>query len=276
MMSYLKLTNFELSRFFKIYVVLIGVTLVMQILGVVFTANNYMGEIEEQLSTGSTVELAILGWGKFSFDFITRGFWFSAPILLCIASLLIYVFFIWYRDWLGKNTFAYRLLMLPTARLNVFLAKATAIFLMVLGLISIQLVFLTIENELMKMIVPSTFREDLTINEIIYGFDYLRVLYPVSLIQFFINYGIGFMAVMVVFTGILFERSFRWKGIILGVLFAGISLNVFFLPILIDEIILNHFFYRTELFFLMFISGLIVIAGSIWMSNYLLNKKIRV
>jgi hypothetical protein len=276
MMRYLKLTNFELSRFFKIYMVLIGITLVMQTLSVVWTANNYLGEINEQLSSGSTVEEAINGWGLFSFDFITRGFWFSAPILLCIVSLLIYVFFIWYRDWFGKNTFAYRLLMLPTARLNVFLAKASAIFLMVLGLISVQLVFLTLENELMKMIVPNTFREDLTINEIINSFDYLRVLFPVSLIQFFINYGIGFMAVIVVFTGILFERSFRLKGIILGVLFFGISLIVFFLPILLHETILNHFFYPTELFILMFISGLIVIAGSIWMSNYLLNKKIRV
>ena len=40
--------------------------------------------------------------------------WFLGPIALCIAALIIYVFFIWYRDWLGKNTFAYRLLMLPT------------------------------------------------------------------------------------------------------------------------------------------------------------------
>ena len=37
---------------------------------------------------------------------------------------MIYVFFIWYRDWLGKYTFAYRLLMLPTTRINIYFAKA--------------------------------------------------------------------------------------------------------------------------------------------------------
>lgn len=276
MMRYLKLTNFELNRFFKIYVVLIGITLIMQLIGVVFISNNYIGDIEELISEGNSVEQALREWGIFSFSAITRSFWFSAPISLCVVSLLIYVFFIWYRDWFGKNTFAYRLLMLPTARINVFFAKASAIFLMVLGLISVQLIFLMIENEVMKLIVPSQLREDLTLNEIIYSFDSLRVLYPTSLIQFLIHYGIGLMAVLVTFTGVLFERCFRWKGIILGVAFAGLSFLVLVSPLLIQEFLVENFFYPTEIFILMVVTALIVTSGSIWMSHYLLNKKIRV
>ena len=45
------------------------------------------------------------------------------PIALCVVVLIIYVFFIWYRDWLGKNTFIYRLLMLPTARIQCLFSK---------------------------------------------------------------------------------------------------------------------------------------------------------
>lgn len=276
MIRYMKLTNFELSRFFKIYVSLIGVTLVMQLLGVIFGATGYLGNIKEILATGATEEDAIMQWGLYSMNSVTRGLWFSAPVAICIVSLLIYAFFIWYRDWLGKNTFAYRLFMLPTARLNIFLAKVTSIFLMVLGLVSIQLVFLLIENEVLKIMVPVAFLEDLSINQIIYGFDYLRVLYPVSFIQFLINYGIGFMAIFVLFTCILFERCFRWKGIILGILYGGVALFLFISPLLIQAFVLENFFYPTELFFLMALTGLLVIFGSIWMSHYLLNKKIRV
>ena len=43
--------------------------------------------------------------------------------MLCGVILIIYVFFIWYRDWLGKNTFIYRLLMLPTARIQCLFGK---------------------------------------------------------------------------------------------------------------------------------------------------------
>ncbi|MFS0674759.1 hypothetical protein [Ornithinibacillus sp. 179-J 7C1 HS] len=276
MMRYLKLTNFELSRFFKIYVVLIGITLGMQLLGVVLTANHYVGEINEMVASGNSIDEAIRNWGMFAFDAVTRTFWFGAPIALCMVTLLIYTLFIWYRDWFGKNTFIYRLLMLPTARINVFFAKASAIFLMVLGLISLQLIFLVLEMAIMKSIVPSSLRVDLTLSQVIYSFDSWRVLYPVSIIEFIINYGIGFMAVIVLFTGVLFERSFRWKGILLGLLFAGISLLVFVSPLLVQTFLVNNFFYPIEMFMFMVISGLVVTGGAIWMSNYLLNKKIRV
>ncbi|HAM81546.1 hypothetical protein [Ornithinibacillus bavariensis] len=276
MMRYLKLTNFELSRFFKIYLVLIGVTFVMQLLGVVFTSNKYLSAIKELLESGMTQEEALKQWGPFSFYNVTSSFWFFAPVALCAASLLIYVLFIWYRDWFGKNTFAYRLLMLPTARINVYFAKATAIFLMVLGLISLQIAFLPIESHLLQSIVPAPYLEEQGINQMISSFDSLRILYPTTFIEYLTHYGVGLMAVLVVFTGVLFERCFRWKGILLGVLFAGISLIVFFLPVIIQEFVLVQFFYPTELFFLMVLTGLIVMTGSILMSNYLLNKKIRV
>ncbi|WP_026908661.1 hypothetical protein [Paucisalibacillus globulus] len=276
MKNYLKLTNFELSRFFKLYVVLIGLTLVMQTVGIIWMSNTYMGSVEGLLLEGNTAELIKMNLGTFSFSTLTTSLLFSGPIIICIASLLIYVFLIWYRDWFGKNTFVYRLFMLPTARMNLFFAKATSIFLMVLGLVSLQLVFILIESQIAKLIVPTTYMESQNLNQIINGFDYMRVLYPTTLIEFLINYGIGFMAVFVIFTGILFERSFRLKGILFGILFAGISLFVFISPILLQVTILEGFFYPVELFILMVITGLIVIAGSVWISNYLLNKKIRV
>ena len=84
-------------------------------------------------------------YGKMSFLNFSQSAWFLGPIAVCGVTLIIYVFFIWYRDWFGKNTFSYRLLMLPTARINVYLAKATTILLYVLGLVALQLLLLPIE-----------------------------------------------------------------------------------------------------------------------------------
>ncbi|WP_010098264.1 hypothetical protein [Ornithinibacillus scapharcae] len=276
MIRFLKLTNFELNRFFKIYLSLIGITFVMQILAVVIASRNYMNEVKEQLANGNTMEYVLNNSGMFSLNNVTRGMLFTAPVALCIVTLLIYVFFIWYRDWLGKNTFAYRLLMLPISRIKVYFAKATAIFLMVLGLVSLQIVFLLIQKEIMVQMVPDVFRIDQNLHEIIFGFDYMRVIFPLSFMEFLIHYGIGFMAVLVVFTAILLERSFRWKGILLGLAYVGAAVLVFISPVLLQISILEEFFYPTELFILTVITGLVVTAGSIWMSHYLLNKKIRV
>ena len=148
------------------------------------------------------------------------------PIILCGVILIIYVFFIWYRDWLGKNTFSYRLLMLPTARINVYLAKATTILLYVLGLVALQLLLLPIEVQVLKWMVPSEFRTDFSINEIA-NFHDLRIFFPNNFIEFILYYGAGMAAVFIVFTAILFERSFRIKGIIYGILYCAVSLLSF-------------------------------------------------
>src|SRR5699024_11106150 len=95
---------------------------------------------EDGMSQASFIEQ----FGQFSFYDFGMSLWFVGPIALSIVVLLIYVFFIWYRDWFAKNTFIYRLLTLPTARLNVYLSNAPTIFLMVLELVALQLILILI------------------------------------------------------------------------------------------------------------------------------------
>ena len=130
---------------------------------------------------------------------LTNSMWFLGPIALCIAALIIYVFFIWYRDWLGKNTFAYRLLMLPTARMNIYLAKATTILLFVLGLVALQLLLFPIEGQVSNGWFQTEFRTDLSVYEIT-KLNYLNLFFPRTFIEFVLYYGAGMMAVFIVFT----------------------------------------------------------------------------
>lgn len=277
MKNYLKLTNFELGRFMKIYGVLIAIVIVSQIAGVIVLSKSYLASAqeamyEEGMSQASFLEM----YGDFSFIDVVGSMWFMGPIGLSAAGLIFYVFLIWYRDWFGKNTFIYRLLMLPTNRLNVYLAKATSIMLMVMGLVGIQLLLLVVENRILKLIVPKVFRADLDVPTIINHSQYLQVLIPQTFMEFILYYGIGFMAMVIIFTGILFERSYRWKGIVMGAIYAILACFVFFLPIFVDEMISGGFFYANEVVMLEIVVGTIIIACSIWLSSYLLKNKVTV
>jgi len=207
-------------------------------------------------------------------DFV-ETLWFVGPIALSVVALQIYVYFIWYRDWLGKNTFSYRLLTLPVARIQIYLAKATTILLYVLGLVALQLLLLQVEIQVLKWMIPQEFRLDYSVSEIT-SLSYLYILFPSSLIEFVLYYGVGMMAVLVVFTAILFERSYRMKGILYAALYCALSLFIFLLPVLLNDFVFNNYFYVMELFVMELIAGILVLAGAIWTGNYLMKNKIRV
>jgi len=279
MKNYVKLVDFELKRFMKIYLTLIGIVILSQIVGVIVESNQFMDMANREMFEGSMnlAQFLEMYWPLTMSRIIASG-WFILPIGLSAAALIFYCFFIWYRDWFGKNTFIYRLLMLPTARMNILLAKASAIFLMVLGLVSIQLILLPLENIIFQTIVPLDLRVDMTIKEVINGSsdEFLLLLLPNSFVQFFAYYGIGFMTVFTLFTAILFERSYRIKGIIFGVVYCIIALVVFLSPFIIEIFSEYGYFYPEELFIIEVILGIIVTGISIWVSHYLLNRKVTV
>jgi len=273
MNRYLKLVNFEISRFIKLYFVLIAITIISQITGAIILSNQYVNKANEAIyQHGGSMEQFINEHGPMSMYKVNFSLWFMGPIALCIAALIFYTFFIWYRDWFAKNTFIYRLFMLPTARINVYLAKATSIFLMVLGLVALQLLLIPLQSTILKWIVPREYRLDMSVNEVIESFRYFQILLPQSFIEFMIHYGIGFMIVFIVFTAILFERSFRWKGIFLGAVYGVLAIILFVWPFFL----LTDYLYPIEFLVVETVLGIIVIAMSIWISHYLLTKKITV
>ncbi|HJF32456.1 MAG TPA: hypothetical protein K8V56_11875 [Sporosarcina psychrophila] len=276
MKRYLKLVDFEVKRFLKLYLVLLGVTILSQIIGLIVESRAYLNRANVVIYKDLVPKDEFIEqYGKMSFLDFSQSVWFLGPIMLCGVVLIIYVFFIWYRDWFGKNTFSYRLLMLPTARINVYFAKATTILLFVLGLVALQIVLLPVESQVLQWMVPGEFRTDLSVNTIT-NINYLTTLFPSTFIEFVLYYSGGIAAVFIVFTAILFERSFRIKGIIYGILYCAVSILIFFAPIFINEFMLGNYFYPIELFFLELVAGLLVLACAIWTGNFLLKNKIRV
>src|SRR5690625_2681445 len=208
------LVNFEWNRIFKLYVSLILFVFVIQTIGVVVISKQHLKFIEMDLRTGITQAEIIDMYGKFSLGDILGSMPFLAPIAISVAAVAFYIFFIWYRDWLGKNTFVYRLLMLPTSRTNVYFAKLMTIMTSVLGLVTFQFIFLYVYKMIIKWIIPQVYRQDLEIVRVVRSSEHLSVILPNSLVEFLIAYGLGILAVILIFTAILFERSFRWLGIV--------------------------------------------------------------
>ncbi|MBU5467633.1 hypothetical protein KQI49_12470 [Virgibacillus sp. MSJ-26] len=277
MSNYLKLVNFELNRFIKLYMVLIGVTIVSQLVGAVLVSRRYLKDVNQAIyEDGMSQSSFIEQFGQFSFYDFGMSLWFVGPIALSIVVLLIYVFFIWYRDWFAKNTFIYRLLTLPTARLNVYLSKATTIFLMVLGLVALQLILIPIESRVLEWMVPLDFRNDLSLDQIIEQLHVMSVLIPQSILQFIRNFGIGFMSVFIVFTAILLERSFKWKGILLGILYGAFTIGLYVLPGVLESLISPGYFYQSEKFFIAIAMVVIISSLSIWLGRLLLKYKVTV
>lgn len=277
MKNYLKLVNFEFNRCVKLYAVLIGVTIVSQIIAVIATSREYLSQVNESIYKNDMLKADFLNeTGEMSMFWVVNSSWFLVPILICMTAVLFYSFYIWYVEWMGKNTFIYRLLTLPASRMTVFWSKLTTIALMIFGLVSVQLFLLVVDSQLLKMLVSNEFRIDLSLQQISQLSYFLSFLIPRSILTFFTFYGIGFMLLVLVFTSILFERSFRFKGIMLGL---GYSVGLFILfisPMIAEGVFGFNWFYPGEMLVVEFILGILVIGISSWMSQHLLNKKITV
>ncbi|AOH56725.1 hypothetical protein ABE28_020345 [Peribacillus muralis] len=277
MMRYMKLVNFEINRFSKIYLTLLLITVLSQFAGVLIVTKSLLNNAKDIMLQEKLTEAAYLSeYGGIDFTHIANTLWFLGPIALSAVALIFYIFLIWYRDWFGKNTFIYRLLMLPTSRLSIYLSKATAIFLMVLGLIAWQLILLPMENALFNSSVPQAFLNmELSTSSIAKANQVLMLIIPSTFTTFLLSYGTGLMIMSVLFTAIMFERSFRMKGILVAMVYAGISAVLFLTPIFIHESGTFHF-YPSELLGLLLTLGIIVTGLSIWLGSWLLKNRVTV
>lgn len=274
----LKLTNFELERISKFLFGLVGLTLISNLIGYLFVPFRYMSQVNEFIASSSgTVQDAREIFGHFSFFDMTYTFWIIAPIAIGISALLFYSVFTWYREWFGKNTFAYRLLILPVPRMNIFFSKLITIFISIFALIASQMISLAIGFPIVSTMIDSDFFLNLSLMESIQMNNSFLYLFPINLSFFIAVNGIGLVALLVLFTFILMERSFGLKGIIFGITYALFSLLLILFPLLIPNIFKNYYIlYGSETIILEIISFTIVGLVSIFISRYLINKKITV
>ena len=272
MNRYLKLVHMEIHRFRYILASLMVLTMVCQFSSLILTINRTLSFKAENGMGYDDIGLPDIL--TFPWVILDTKDWFILPILLSITVLVLYTLLIWYRDWFGRSTFIYRLLMLPSKRWMLYVSKLTAIIMFVFSMIAFQLVLLVGENMIFKAMVPAELRTDSTFVEAISMNEALKMLLPKQFEQFIYYYGLGIVAVIVIFTAVLLERSYRRIGVLYAIAyFAGCAVLAVY-PV--SSLRMDKYWYPNEIYGMQLGVCLLVAVISGCLGFWLLRKKITV
>ncbi|WP_214769313.1 hypothetical protein [Exiguobacterium sp. s39] len=211
MKQYIQLTNEEIKRSFKVYVIAVLVMAAIELLSVVVNVKLHERRIEDYLkSNTATLYEAFNDIGKISF--IDTTSFFSYMTLIGMALVVIYTIQIWYRDWIGETKYIYRLLMLPGNRASIFFSKMTTVFLIIMSFLGIQWCLIQIGNRLFRWVVREDYMDKNSLRTV--G-STLGELFSLNLTNLIIILAVSLFIVSFMFLLVLIERSYRkWSGFI--------------------------------------------------------------
>lgn len=274
---FIRLVNFEFERMFKFLASIMVIVVISNLVGFIVVPLSYMSNANEMMQRESwTVQQFIDNNEMFSIYNVFRSFWMTGPIALGVIGLLLFSIFIWYREWFGKNTFVYRLLMLPVPRMQIYFSKLLVILVGIFSLVSLQLIMLWIGNQIIPNMVSNDLYQELGVTELISG-SALSFMIHNNIYEFLASYGTGIVALLVLFTAILLERSYRVKGLIFGFVYCVVVLAITISPLLVPFIAKNDYIlFTSEQVTLHTLMIVIVGMISIFVSRHLLKHKITV
>ncbi|MEW8968881.1 hypothetical protein [Exiguobacterium alkaliphilum] len=268
-MNVLKLIGWEVERVTKPYLILISLLVVTQFAWLGYFLWSETALYEEIRRTGTPDY--VLTFGNY-----IGGTPFILSIGFAVAAMLLYSFWIWYRDFQGRGTFMMRLLMLPQQRMFVFAAKLATMILMVLGLFSIQWIAL----KLQYVAFTSWFDSQMipvrgAFDQIVAYDGTLMIMYPGSVFNFFIHQLLIMLVILFIFAFVLLERSL-WQRTIWAPLLSALTIGaVIGFPLLGFLAIENELFMGETLL----VFGLILafwFVGTVWMGRRQLKQKLSV
>jgi len=279
--AFVRLLNFEIRRFRWMLVGLMAITAALQIGSLVTTLLTKLESRRQNLLSWNGAQQDFESkWPPFSFVNLVEQellMEFAWPILIGVAVIGIYIFFIWYREWFGKDTFVYRLLMLPQPRFHIYLAKGCAIVLFTFSLVAFQIVLIPLERWLFHLIVPEEMRLPSDFSAAVRAHPAWEILLPEAADQFVFSYGVGIISVMAAFTAILLERSFRGIGIVYGIGYAVVCAAAMVLPMeVLDMRNPDARLYPGEVLAVELTACAVVALVSLGLGYWLINRKITV
>lgn len=217
----LTLYDMEFKRIYKIYFALIGILFASNIGVTLFSIYSVSaGSLDEH---GNIINMSILrsseGMKYINLYVISElasitKFIMAFAVLLC----LLYSLVIWYRDYFSKSKTIATLLMLPQKRFNIYISKLITVIMMIFGVMSIQFLFWFIDLVIVKVILNVNLDGFINVFKTILGsqnrISNLIFAQPIDFIM--INTLGVILAVTVIFTGVMIERSYRKIGPVLG------------------------------------------------------------
>lgn len=213
MKKFIGLLGFEMDRFLKFLVPTLLISAAVQLFVTFTNIFSYNNEVKEARSTGQLMA----NMHRFDIHYVTQSSLYELAILLIVLLFVFYSFFTWYREWFGKNTFIYRLLMLPMNRSTIMLSKSLVFLIGGILAFVFQFAMYFVQLQLASWLVESGFYEAVSIHNVqpLYGLIQ-EVLFPEYGFEFLSRYSFAFAALISLFTAIIIERSYNLKGLIFG------------------------------------------------------------
>ncbi len=270
----LNLYNIEFKRIYKLYFALIGMVFIANLVGVAISIKNSVERISLDNNLPMNVNSLKTNIGyDFINTFTVNDVYIYGSVILGVAVLmcLLYALIIWYRDYYSRSKTIYTLLCLPQPRFNIYLSKLITVVVMIYGIIASQLLFWYIDLNIVKHLggIQSPGFVNVFKN-MMHTYEGVNIVSP-NIVEFLMVDVIGvILAVVVVFTAVLIERSIKKVGIILGISYIALSIvGYFYLFGVSNEFLLNLLYVHIGYYIFLFII-------SLGLSYYMINKKISV
>lgn len=270
MRKFMTLIDIEMNRIFKIFLPALLIYIILGIGNSVIKANNIMNSYRDKAKiAGQSVEEYLK---KVSYDKVTiksvcyENYIINYGIALIIFGILAYSLMIWYREWFGNNKTIYTLLALPFNRSKVYIAKFITIIVMLLCSISAfmftMIGFYVVNKKIINQqaIWPYELKDVIGENGIYSNVVSLNGLLTITALA----------VISFLFLFCVMERSFRVKGLILGLILGGVILGVTIL------IFTQKNLYYIEKKWIISAFYFITMIGTIIYCNYLLKNKVAV
>lgn len=269
--KFIYLLNNEVSKSVKIFISF----LILFLLGhiglftrVIISINS---NIKEYISTGKTLESYVVQNGKCSMSMILDNVGPQIFMVICFGILVIFLYaiIIWLREWFGNNKTVYTLMSLPVSRHSIILSKLICILIMGSTFIATHIIALFIDNFILNTFMASGVIQK---EDVLKSFFHSPIceIFPNNLPMFIFMFSIIMCAVLIIFNCVMLERSFRWKGIVLGII--NIIITVF-LYVKVPSMA-NLFIKETVIYYSLL--SIVLILLNYYATSYLLENKVHV
>ena len=232
MNNILTLYDMEFKRIYKIYFTLIGVLFASNIGATLY---NIFFRVKRMIDNeGNPITMHTLK-GSEGLEYINTyivgdlGSMTKMAMAFAVLLCLLYSLVIWYRDYFSKSKTIATLLMLPQKRFNIYISKFLTVIMMIFGIIASQFLFWFIDLFIIKIILNVNAEGFLNVFQTMLirqnRFWNLVFNQPIDFVMIDVLGVI--LAVTVLFTGVMIERSFRKVGAVLGAIYVVASIVLY-------------------------------------------------
>lgn len=234
----------------------------------VSTANSEL--VKSASASGKTLEEYLKGADKLSLVQLLDSN--PYPLLFVIfvgLALILFGFYLWYKEWFGASKRIYTLLSIKGSRLRIFFSKLTVFLLIFCGFYGVVLLNLYLSGLMMNLVLPENSVADNLVQNVLLHSQFISFVIPVSLSSLLFNLTFIVMIFAILSVFVLWDRSKKILGMIGGIIYVIASMAIFFY-------INTLYLYTTERLQINWAFTLTFLLGSFLFSTYLLKKKLSI